>query len=1030
MKNLLVYRSSAGSGKTFTLVKQYLIFILKDANPGMYKHVLAITFTNKATAEMKDRVLKNLQEISEGKNKVLIDLLSEELKLSKSTLKNRAKENLNHIIHNYSDLSILTIDKFIYKIAKSFALELDFAPNVNVDLDQNKIIELAVSPVIEAIGTDLNLQEITLEYLNNLSDQKAGFNLEKNITSLAHLLLDEKTFNYVKSNQKTFTTNVFFQTLKRISSHKNHFEKTRLIHLKEIHQHIKQTPFSSLKGGSRTSIKSWIEKQLTLENNIKFSDFQIKSYIQKMMQTESFVNAKTNTEFTQEITEHTHEILEALKALENLIEQKGQTYALFNLIEKTMFPMFLMGLIQKQLALVYQKENRVHLSEFSKKIAHIVNTEPIPFVYERVGERYHHYLLDEFQDTSSLQFFNMLPLVSEALSRNNQNLLVGDSKQAIYRWRGSELMQFANLPNLEQNSFHATYQSEHQPTIAHNFKASVLGFNYRSAQNIVSFNNTLFKGLKTHLIDRFKPLYKDHEQIAKSNDKGYVCIEKQAQENKEDFSHIAQKIHECLDDGYLLNEITILSRSNSRLVKISDFLTSQNIAVQSSESLLIKNDARVIQLLLFLAWYIDQHSKEAKLKLLNVLDLNLSTHQTIKLLQKDQSLYNFLDQRYNISSVFSEKDSLYALCSALKTQLTSNEEQSAYVDHFLSIVHHYEIKYSSNIQGFLTFFTEQQDRFSLQGSDEKQAVKLMTIHKSKGLEFKVVIIESIDFKSTNASKTSYKWVQNTLQDFKEIAYWLVPLSKELEHTIYSDAYIEESQKNLVDNLNLIYVAFTRPVDRLYGFYSSEKDGLMPLMLPILNEHFQTSEQQFTLGDLEKTNSSSVSHQAHKIAPYEKVEDFKSKISLSYAYQKESLIQKTANGTLIHTLLEQIIEPQDISKVCQLALARGLFLKHELPLIEQKLQQIISHPDLKEGYQDHVKAKNEVTLVNNKQELMRIDRLVYFKDKVQVIDFKTGKPEQKHKKQVIKYKQALSEIGHVNIQAMLFYTESLEVVFVS
>jgi len=1031
-KNFTVYRSSAGSGKTFTLVKEYLKLILIVSKPGMYRHILAITFTNKATAEMKDRVLGNLAHLSTArKDDFLLGLLSEEMAIPTKLLQKRAAESLSHILHNYSDLSILTIDKFVYKVARSFFLELGLSHNLTVELDGESVLEMAVDSLLEKIGKNPKITQFMLSYLEVNVQKERSWNIESSVLDLSRLLLDEQSHHYVKENSRLDFEQIT-ALLQALKESLNVFEESFSTYIKKGVELTKNIDISLFKGGTRTSIKAYFNRHKSKRKNIAVAKVMPSASLLKAVEEQVFVSPKAKSGEAAIVENISGELQNICQDIIALLTEKGPEYSLYNILEQTLFPMYLLSNIQEELQGIYAQQQTIHLSEFGKKIAKIVNEEPVPFIYERVGEKYRHFLLDEFQDTSTLQWHNMLPLIDESLSKGQKNLLVGDGKQAIYRWRGGEVTQFTQLPQLSSGDYVGHKAAEYQAGIRHNFQEEVLASNWRSSRSIVQFNNQLFEHLKGVLPASLQEIYQNHSQLEQKAEQGFVALQKIAK------TEYLQEVYNCIvkvvKEGFSFRDIAILSRSNKELVALSVFLTEKSIAVQSSESLLLKDNTSVAIMLAFLEWYYTTGAKDKRAKLMRAIQGMFSTPIPLSvqhtLVHALSGMEEYLEKQFNLKIDGLRPLSLYELCIEISRKLLPVKGENAFVNALLDLVFHYELKHKASLGGFLYYWEKKQRTASVQSDESSNAVKLMTIHKSKGLEFPVVIVPSVNWSiGITGNKHSYRWVENPLEALKPLKYLLLPLKKELEQTPFSALYTEETAQTLLDNINLLYVAFTRPTKRLYGFYSKE-DQLMQFIAPFLQQtaYWDSQKECYALGEevLEET----IKEELEKPLQYMyKPGTWKEKISLSYEHEKAQIKEKTGFGTLIHHLLDTIYVATDIEIVLKKALKMGLIPLQQYDLVLENIQNIVLHPELNKYFQDTVEVHNEYAFFDHFGTLMRADKVVFLPEKTVIIDFKTGKESKAHIKQILAYKEGFWQMGHSNIEGILFYTETSTLVVV-
>ncbi len=513
-KNFIVYRSSAGSGKTFTLVKAYLKLALSDdaPRPLAYKKILAITFTNKAAAEMKLRIIEALQQISENKSKgkLLTEMLCAEIGIDTTLLQKRARTTLSEILHNYSDFSVSTIDSFTHKIVKTFAFDLKLPVNFSIETNTAEFYKKVVMALMSKIGESAELTDLLIQYSSNNAVDNTDWDPEKKLLEFAEIIQKEnaeanllKLKDISKEQLKEIQKKLFVYTsgFKKRLKEKGE-EALELIKSKNLND----AHFNYQKTGPQNVFNKWV--------NFEFDSIAdlIGARLPEAVAKNKWHNNKNSAGENAALESITPQLNTIATETINFLKENNQRYSLYNLLEKNIYSIILVNELQQISEEFRAEEQIVFISEFNSKISKIVSEEPAPFIYERLGERYTNYLLDEFQDTSTLQWLNLLPLVDNSLANGRFNLIVGDGKQSIYRWRNANVQQFNSLPELAGASEHEIL-SERQTNLKQNFKAEVLDTNYRSLQQVVEFNNDVFDFLPQHyLTDNFKSIYAHQNQ--------------------------------------------------------------------------------------------------------------------------------------------------------------------------------------------------------------------------------------------------------------------------------------------------------------------------------------------------------------------------------------------------------------------------------------------------------------------------------------------------------------------------------------
>ena len=553
-----VYNASAGSGKTFTLVKEYLKVLLTSEDIFKFQKVLAITFTNKAAGEMKERVLSNLEDFADGKENDLFKIIINEIAVDKSTIQVRSKKILEVVLQNYSAFSITTIDSFTHKIIKSFAYDLGLPLNFEVEMDAVSLLNEAVDILISKIGTDKKLTKLLIDYSLDKTDDDKSWDISKDLNEFAKVLLNEddiKHFRALSDKKLEDFTGL----------------KSKLFtHQKELKEVIKKVGENCLELIENNNL---VHKDFMRATIPKFfNDLSVKSVnIDFLKRSETIEKAIDNHQYYAKSTSDS-----IASIIENIVpeiigfyQQAKEFYSQFlmnKLALKNIIPLAVLNNINQELDVI-KEENNIRLnSEFNQLISDNIKEQPAPFIYERIGQRFQHYFIDEMQDTSELQWQNLIPLIDNALAQENSNLLlVGDGKQAIYRWRGGKAEQFIDLGSNAKNPFHI------------NKEIRSLETNFRSYSEVINFNNLFFQHTANFLQNEsYKNLFiEGNKQIENAKKGGFVSLsfledEKEKEAKKERYpKKVLKKINELTSD-FSLNEICILTRTKKDGVAIAN----------------------------------------------------------------------------------------------------------------------------------------------------------------------------------------------------------------------------------------------------------------------------------------------------------------------------------------------------------------------------------------------------------------------------------------------------------------------------
>ena len=833
-----VYQASAGSGKTYTLAKEYIRLCLTHfpKDRFLYRKILAITFTNKAVNEMKERILLFLELLANEKHLNLLEELSESVE--KSEIAVRAKEILNLIHHDYCNFSIYTIDSLFQRIVQSFAVDLKIPLNHQLELDADTIMSQIVDLILSKLGYDEGVTQAILNFsFSNIEEEKT-WHIERELAKTGKEIYKEASIPYLKKLE-TIQFQDFDAIIKQINS------KIAIIENKIV---------AAAKNAC----------QIVLENGIEFTDFYqstrgIGLWFYKKSQGDfeqlsgnSYVLKAVNENVWYSSTCKNKDIIEDialdLKEYYYAISANEQDYRLLRAIWKNIYPVVLLNEIRRTSEDLKQTNKLIHISEANTAIFESIKNEPVPFVYERIGERYKYIFIDEFQDTSNVQWQNILPLAAEVLSSSlfdNQSgkvIIFGDAKQAIYRFRGGDVSQFVRLPNLLQSTQNKIVK-EQETILKHNYQKMFLQKNYRSKREIVEFNNAFFEYLTKNEAEAIKNIYANCSQEAMEDNMGgafylsYLlknvprhselvsessCCQEIAGQTRNDdgtqnyFDFVCDEIHRiilsALSDNYLYSDVVILVRGNDFGAEIARNLVKNGIPTVSAESLLLSKNKDVIFLIACLSYLADNHNTIACTVILNFAAdrQKLAKENVFPYAKNNVQFRQFLQNYYDFRPNKLFKQNLYERVEELLQIFDLTKDTNPFVLSFLDIVADFIKSGNKTETQFLTYWQENEYKFSLSNPKGINAVTVMTVHQSKGLEFPIVVYPH----KNSRNNMGEKWVDLTA--FEELNLPAAILKvKDMENTVYEELYKEEQQSMLIDDLNVDYVAFTRARDRLY-----------------------------------------------------------------------------------------------------------------------------------------------------------------------------------------------------------------------
>ncbi|MFH1937595.1 MAG: 3'-5' exonuclease, partial [Bacteroidota bacterium] len=705
-----------------------------------------------------------------------------------------------------------------------------------------------------------------------------------------------------------------------------------------------------------------------------------------------------------------------------------------------------------------RQHNLVHISEFNSRISRIVMSEPVPFIYERLGEKYHHVLIDEFQDTSRLQWLNLVPLVENALAGGYFNLVVGDGKQAIYRWRNGDVTQFTSLPALPDRDRNPLIR-QRELLFSRYFTEHRLESNFRSFPGIIDFNNRFFHWLSQHLEQRLQEVYRDLVQKPHPGRKGgYISLEFLTGEDPDltytdgTINRTEEIVRRLLEHGFALEDMAILCRTNRQAARIARELILRGIDVVSSESLLLSYSQEVrfitgwIRFLFNPANTILQASIASFLQVRGMLpketnglhallsEIGLAEHP-------GDTLLNILQRngwRVNQDQLLSLP--VYDLCETVIRTFGLNRRADPYIQFFLDAVIAFSEKEEHSAADFLEWWDQQQNRFSIVVPEALDAVKIMTIHKAKGLEFRVVIFPFAD-ESLRKTTKDYLWVELPPGDKPGLKTAFLPARKKMLETPFADQFREEQERTMLDLVNLLYVVMTRAKEQLYVLSAPPPVNALELKsLPVIFATYlketgvwEEGKNHYEFGTLTggQQTTGKMGDQVRSLTSLPSC-DWRPAIRIRHRapeyWDMEDLSGRADFGNRVHALLAGINTAGDLEEAMKRALLSGAIAAEEEKRICQVASNVLKHPHLERFFSAEVAIRTEPEIMERNGETSRPDRVVFDGEEVAVIDYKTGKRSDSHRKQMERYARLLEEMGYHNVRKLLVYLgDEVEVV---
>ncbi len=1024
-----VYNASAGSGKTFTLVKEYLKVLLNSDNVFTFQKVLAITFTNKAAGEMKERVLSSLQDFSEGKKNDLFQLILHETTIDKDVIRERSQKILKAILQNYSAFSITTIDSFTHKIIKSFAHDLGLSLNFEVEMDAISLLNEAVDILISKIGTDKKLTKLLIDYSLDKTDDDKSWDISRDLNEFAKVLLNEDDIKHFRELSKK-SLNDFTNLKSKLFLH----QKELKIEFKKIGKDCLGL-IASHDLEHKDFIRATIPKFFSDIDSkaFNFSYLSRSETVQKAIENNQYYSKSTKDLIAQSIDSIVPEII-------NFFQKSKVVHSQFlmnKLALKNIIPLAVLNNINIELETI-KEENNIRLNaEFNQLISDNIKEQPAPFIYERIGQRFQHYFIDEMQDTSMLQWQNLIPLIDNALAQENGNLLlVGDGKQAIYRWRGGKAEQFIALGSQTENPFAVPKEIKNLET------------NFRSYSEVINFNNSFFKHIASFIQNEsYKNLFLDgNNQLENPKKGGFVSLsfldkEERNEDEKSKYSKkVLEKINE-LKNNFSLGEICILTRKRSDGVVIANHLLENGIGIISSETLLLQNSPKVCFIIDVLKVLQNPNDEETRFEMLYFLQQHLQIenlkHTFFKeFVKADNKIIFKALKSYGISfeiSTFYQMP-FYEKIEEIIRGFNLINSSDAYVQFFLDVVLEKQRK-NNDISEFLEFWEIKKTSLSIVAPESANAVQIMTIHKSKGLEFPVVIFPcDVDIYRQINPKVWINKLPENYDNFKEL---LLPYNKELSHVNNTclNIYNKQREELELDNFNLLYVSLTRAVEQLHIITEKKISSKGEEKINFYSGIFINYLKKINLWNDDLLEYSfGVKMRISKKEIMENVAEIHEKFISTHWQEHNVVLLPGASklwdttqgeainfGNLIHEIFSKINTKYNIDKIVEQFKKDGFINELQSKEIKNKIFSVVNHPKLKKYFSEDVIVYNEREIVDVDNQVLIPDRLVFNdSNEVVIIDYKTGISSNDHHQQILKYERILNSMDYKVIKKILIY----------
>ncbi|MDR2130214.1 MAG: UvrD-helicase domain-containing protein [Odoribacteraceae bacterium] len=1056
---LKIYKASAGSGKTFALTMEF--FKIVFASPREYRHVLAVTFTNKATGEMKSRVVNELHKLARGEASSYKRELADSLHLSDEQLRERANALQTAILHDYGRFSVTTIDRFFQRLLKGFTRELGVFPGYNVELDSGYVLSRAVDRLVERAGEERELGQWIIELMEESVEEGRSWNVKEKIRALGeelfgeiYKLFDERLLQRFADREFLNTYRLFLNDV--ISTHEAQLEEYGRQGCRAMEE-AGLTP-GDFKRGARGFISLFARVREGAPDTIPAT-------------TRATVDAPEEWTSKQQQAGIVARAQEAYPLLNDLLKKiiachdsGNRAYRSARLARGNLYQLGILNDLYREIRHYCEEKGVMLLSDTTHLLNLLIGDNDVSFLFEKCGNFYHHVMIDEFQDTSTLQWANFRPLIANTLAGGGKALLVGDVKQSIYRWRNGEWRLLAGGVEEEFKTL--------------GVDQVLLDRNWRSCREIVEFNNLFFRAAARRLAQLFDEefgtgenpfsraitgAYDGLEQQACQEASGHVHVRFSPLKRDEEGSdaeimeHVTATLHEVIERGAMPKDCVILVRTSKEGAFVANYLMEYNkredararIPFVSNDSLLIASSPHVkliVNVLRYIAEPFDAINHAALLYHYFTFVQGGEAGRLDALFRSIRDPGAAGESMPRAASLCRPgvpfPGSLFEGVEEIieRLALGKRAEEVPYLVAFQETVFEYEASNPNSIPLFLEWWEKEVGKRVLSTSEEVDAVRILTIHKSKGLEFKTVILPFCRWELDAVRPVRRVWGHNREAGFRVLEVVPLDYSSRLKDSYYSDDYHEEHMKSYVDNLNLLYVALTRARDELYVFPHApkiSKEGkpadIGALLYQVLEEEspfpsWDGEQQQLVIGPRAKAGKSEPSPADPLHLKEYPVHGLEGRVSVRFHF-KEFTGDETENeqatplseGKLLHEVFKRVLSRDDARPAVHALRLEGVIGKEEEETYAREVERYLEEPRVAGWFNGRYRVINERDILFPSGQRARPDRVMIDGEKAIVVDYKFGRTEKDdHARQVRFYCESLSRMNYREVAGYLWY----------
>lgn len=1029
-----------------------------------YKNILAVTFTNKASEEMKTRIISDLAEIINNENNSRLNEIIESLNLPKLLVKERAANVFKEILHDYSFFSISTIDSFFQKIIRNFSREIGLQYNYEVELDTGRVIGVVVDNMLEQSEDDIDLKNNIIALVEQNIENSNRWDFRNNLKDFLRKVIDSDFRTYEKKYEEFFSD---VNSVRIFKEELNSIEKNFLgivsNHIESIKKIISENNLSvaDFNGGNSRSI---IKRILGTIEKINKNDFDIENHFKDSDNIEKWLTK--NNLIKEPLHSLTLRLIQKVEFLKVDICRHYKNYRTCSIIKKHFNYAALINQTLQYLHIYLNETGKFLISQVPAFLAEIANNNSSSFIYEKIGSYYENYLIDEFQDTSKIQWESFYPLLLESLSsveEDNVDIIVGDVKQSIYSWRGGDWKLLAKTIYEEFNDF---------------VQQIPLNENWRSGEDIVNFNNKFFKTASEILKNEINnitsesyqgvtgdlitsTIYNNIEQSTEKNINSVVNInlyikdvDKESDFKSKSVRKMIKQIESLQENGHKPGDIMILVRKNDEGAFVAEEIISYANSseakrgiiydVISSEALSVSSNKSVQLIISFFRYLLNEEDRLSLVEsaYMYYLQTRLTFSESFNFSKGDFIQYfekEVKDLRQNLKQKL-----LHDIVDVVINTFGLNKisDNVPFLNSFRDIVHEYELRYPAEISGFLEYWEETGIKQNLKIPEKQNAINIITIHKAKGLAADFVFIPFCNWGFYKTSNNMIWAKCENVEPFNKLPVWPVNFDNKLINSFFEEEYYLHKFKQTVESFNMMYVAFTRARKGLYISALDNAEGMFNSVEKLLCRVFDKSEfindlnfkvvddsdfyaLEYEIGSVDNVEATIENVKYFDKYPVYipqkqiKVKSFfdRDKINI----ESESAIHK---GIVYHKIFERIKCFDDVDLAINDLLLKGNIRSADVAKYKNEIEQIIIHPYIYPWFDNTYNVNNEMEIMTKDGYLRRPDRIMEIDSEIIIVDYKFGHQENsKYLKQAKQYSDFLTEMGYQNIKSYIWYVLS-------